>query len=306
MVRNILEMLANGPVLGDGGYIVELERRGLAEYGNLRPLVAIEYPEGLLELYKEFLFAGSEVIQAMTFYADRRHFDNPSDYEAVNRAAVKLARQAAGDTVPIAGSLTHTWLFRQVPVDLGLVREIYRDQVRLQLEAGVDFFIGETFHRIDEAKICLAVIKEAKASAMITMTYKEYEGSEDGYNFADCAKALRDAGADIVGTNCMRGPEDMLHIATVMREAVPDCYVAVQTTAFHTGEAKYMQGLKNYPYVWEKYQCTRMELADHARQARDRGINFIGGCCGVEPYHIRAMAQALDKSVPGMPKRAAH
>ena len=56
--------------------------------------------------------------------------------------------------------------------------------------------------------------------AMITMTYKEYEGSEDGYSFADCAKALRDAGADVVGTNCMREPEEMLRIAGIMRQAV--------------------------------------------------------------------------------------
>jgi betaine-homocysteine S-methyltransferase len=300
MSRNILQMLEQGPVLGDGGYIVELERRGLAEYGNLRPMVALQHPEGLWELYKEFVYAGSEVIQAMTFYADPRHFEDVDDYEEVNRAAVKLARQAAGDDIPIAGSLTHTFLFRQVPVDLGRIRAIFQDQVRLQREAGVDFFIGETFHRVDEAIICLEEIKKANVPAMITMTYKEYEGSEDGYSFADCAKALMDAGADIVGTNCMREPEEMLRIAGIMRDAV-DGYVAVQSTAFHTGESKYMQGLKNYPYVWEQYQCTRMEMADYARKARDRGINFIGGCCGVEPYHIREMARALGKPVPGMP-----
>ena len=103
--KGILERLKNGPVLGDGGYLLELERRGYVQAGPFTPEVAIEDPEALLQLHREFLRAGSEVLQTCTFYASKeklRSAGYADEMERINRAAAKIAREVAGDQALVA------------------------------------------------------------------------------------------------------------------------------------------------------------------------------------------------------------
>src|ERR1700758_5066249 len=98
--KGILEKLAEGPVLGDGGYLLELEKRGRVRAGPFTPEVALDNPESLLELHREFRDAGAEVLQALTFYASRDKLATvgmADRVEELNRAAVRLAKEAAGD-----------------------------------------------------------------------------------------------------------------------------------------------------------------------------------------------------------------
>src|SRR3954463_1512930 len=112
--ENILERIAKeGVVLGDGGYLIELERRGYVDSGSGRekvgtgkgsgqftPEVAIENPEALRELHREFLNAGSQVLQALTFFGTREKLNRAgygAQTESINHAAVKLAKDVAGD-----------------------------------------------------------------------------------------------------------------------------------------------------------------------------------------------------------------
>src|SRR6202162_4560003 len=125
--ENILELVAKqGIVLGDGGYLIELERRGYVDSGSRRekvgtgkgsgqftPAVAIENPDALRELHREFLKAGSQVLQALTFFATREKLTRAGygpQTEAINRAAVRLAREVAGDQALVAGSVSRTQL----------------------------------------------------------------------------------------------------------------------------------------------------------------------------------------------------
>src|SRR5256714_14261782 len=129
MNRSISELLKQGPVLGDGGYLIELERRGYVESGSRRekvgtgkgsgqftPEVAIEHPEALRELHREFLNAGSQVLQALTFFGTREKL-NRAGYgeqtEAINNAAVRIAREVAGSKALVAGSVSRTQLFER-------------------------------------------------------------------------------------------------------------------------------------------------------------------------------------------------
>src|ERR1700749_5237187 len=107
----ILEKLARGPVLGDGGYLLELEKRGRVRAGPFTPEVALENPEALLELHREFRDAGSEVLQSLTFYASRDKLATVGLEDRVpelNRRAVRIAKQAAGDRCLLGGNLTAT------------------------------------------------------------------------------------------------------------------------------------------------------------------------------------------------------
>ena len=306
--KGILERLKEGPVLGDGGYLLELERRGYVQAGPFTPEVAIEDPEALRQLHREFLRAGSEVLQTCTFYASKeklRSAGYADEMERINRAAAKIAREVAGDQALVAGNLSLSWAYNHDdPKSKDVVLNLFREQVALQKEEGVDFFIAETFHWVSEALIALQAIKEAGFPAMITMNLKQPAVSREGHLPAEIARILEANGADIVGTNCGRDPQRMLPIAIEMRKAVK-CHVATQPAGYHaTDETPYFMGLPAFPLELDPWQLTRIEMADYARQARDAGINYLGACCGTVACHIRSMAEALGRTTPSSNKSA--
>jgi betaine-homocysteine S-methyltransferase len=304
----ILERLRNGVVIGDGGYLLELEKRGYVKAGPFTPEVAVEHPEALRQLHREFLRAGSEVLQTCTFYASEeklRSAGYADQVERINRAAVRIAKEVAASDALVAGNLSLTWQY--TPDDRASssrVLELFRQQVSLQVEEGVDFFIAETFHYLGEALLALQAIKEAGYPAMITFNFKQPAVSRDGHSPAECAKRLEAAGADIVGANCGRDPRHMLPLVEEMRKAV-GCHIAVQAAGFRcTDEVPYFMGLPQFPLELDPLQLTRGEMADYARKARDIGANYIGACCGVTASHMRSMAEALDRTTPASDKSA--
>src|SRR5213594_1159289 len=131
----ILERLSRGIVLGDGGYLLELERRGYVQSGPYTPEVSIRHPEALRQLHVEFLRAGAEVLQTLTFYASRDKLGTAGyadQVEAINRAATRIAREVAGDQALVAGTLSLTWQFDpESPASKAHVRELFDEQVRL-------------------------------------------------------------------------------------------------------------------------------------------------------------------------------
>jgi betaine-homocysteine S-methyltransferase len=304
----ILERLKYGPVLGDGGYLLELERRGYVQAGPYTPEVAIENPDALLQLHREFRRAGSEVLQTCTFYASEDKLRDAGMHgcvEDINRNAVRLARQAAGADVLVAGNLCLTWIYdpeSQAAKDRAL--ELFRQQVRFQVDEGVDFFIAETFGWVGEAELACRAIKEAGYPAMITLNYKKPPVSREGWSPAESAKRLEGAGADIVGVNCGRDPYYMLPLAEEMRKAV-SCFVACQPGGFRCqDDIPYFMGLPQFPLALDPLQLTRDEFGAFALKACDAGINYIGACCGAPASHIRAMAEALGRQPEGSAKSA--
>src|SRR6516225_6000314 len=114
MKKGILERLRDGVVIGDGGYLLELEKRGYVKAGPFTPEVAVEHPEALRQLHREFLRAGSEVLQTCTFYASEdklRSAGYDKQVEQINRSAVRIAREVAGDGALVAGNLSLTWQY---------------------------------------------------------------------------------------------------------------------------------------------------------------------------------------------------
>src|SRR6058998_3587877 len=148
--KGILERLAAGPVLGDGGYLLELEKRGYVQAGPFTPEVSLTHPDALIELHREFLYAGAEVLQALTFYASEDKLATvglAGKADEMNRAAVQCARKVAneGDAL-VAGNLSLTWAYD--PKDAksaNRVRALFDRQLEVQSDAGIDFVIGETF-----------------------------------------------------------------------------------------------------------------------------------------------------------------
>ncbi|HYL47176.1 MAG TPA: homocysteine S-methyltransferase family protein [Candidatus Limnocylindrales bacterium] len=299
MKKGILEKLAEGPVLGDGGYLLELEKRGRVRAGPFTPEVALEHPESLLELHCEFRDAGAEVLQALTFYASRDKLATvgmEDRVEELNRAAVRIARQAAGDRCLVAGDLSLTWMYEpENEAAKNRVRKTFDEQLDIQTSEGVDFIIGETFSWLGEALLCVERAKKTGLPVMVTVGFENTDTTSDGKTAAEAARALADAGADIVGINCLRSPEHTLPLIAEMRRAVKG-YIACQPVAYRTThEHRDFTSLPAFPDKLDPYQLTRYEMADYARKARDLGVNYIGACCGTVASHIREMARALGK-----------
>jgi betaine-homocysteine S-methyltransferase len=305
--KGILERLRDGVVLGDGGYVLELERRGYVQAGPYTPEVAIEDPEALRQLHREFLRAGAEVLQALTFYASKEKLGTAGyadQVEAINRAAVRIASEVAGEEALVAGTLCLTWMYDpHDPSSRDRTRRLFDEQVAVQASEGVDFFIGETFVFLEEARLCLRAVKDAGLPAMITFTLREAKTAE-GVPLDEAARVLAGEGADIVGANCGRDPTRMLPLAEIVRRAVPG-FVATQPIAFRTRDdlTNFTQ-LPEFPLALDPLTLTRAEMADYAVRARDLGVNYIGSCCGSVAHHVRAMAEALGRKPPASRKSA--
>src|SRR5262245_21451592 len=301
MPPSILEKLKQGVVLGDGGYLLALEKRGYVQAGPFTPEVTIEHPNALQAIHEELVHAGPEQPQVLALYASENKLAQigyANRLGEINRAAVRLAREAArsaAEAVLVAGDLCLTWKYEPgSPASADECRRLFDDQVRFQMEEGVDFFIGETFLYVGEALIALERAKTTGLPVMVTLAW-EGPRTRDGKTPGEAAKMLEGAGADVVGANCWQDPTRMLPVVEQMRRAVR-CYVAAQPAAYRcSDEVPYFVGQKGFPDQLDPYQLTRYELGDFARRARDLGVNYVGGCCGCEGSHVRQMARALGK-----------
>jgi betaine-homocysteine S-methyltransferase len=297
--KGILERLAEGVVLGDGGYLLELEKRGWVRGGPFTPEVVLSRPQAVRELHTEFREAGADVLQALTFYASRDKLATvglQDSLKDLNRAAVRIAREVAGNRCLVAGNISLTWMYEPgSPTAADRVRKTFDEQLEIQVDEGIDFIIGETFSYLGEALIAAQSGKKTGLPVMVTMCFEQQPVTPEGKTPGECARALRDAGADIVGVNCLRGPELTLPIAEEMRRAV-DGYVACQPVGYRTtAEAPDFTSLPQFPFELDVLQVSRREMADYAQRARDLGINYIGACCGAVSTHIREMARVLGK-----------
>jgi betaine-homocysteine S-methyltransferase len=307
--KTLEQRLSDGVVIGAEGYVFELERRGYIKAGPFVPEVILDDPDALRQLHREFLRAGADVMVALTYYAHRdklKDIGRAGDLEAMNRQAVRIANELAAEGgALVAGNICNTWSFdAEDPVASGaVVRAQYEEQLGWAAEEGVDFVIAETNDYVGEALIGLDVCHELGLPAMVTFASVQPTSTYDGYDYVEACRVLADHGATVVGLNCSRGPETMLPLLERIRSAV-DVAVAAQPVPYRTSpatpafEAFEAEGRHLFPIELEPFQCTRFEMADFARRARDIGVDYIGICCGGGPHHVRAMAEALGRETP--------
>ena len=304
-------LLKERVVLGDGGYLIELERRGYVDSGSGRekvgtgkgsgqftPEVAIEHPDALRELHREFLGAGSQVLQALTFFGTREKLNRAgygAQTESINAAAVKLAKEVAGDKALVAGSVSRTQLLEREGMGAtDKARDHLAEQIRFLKDAGVDFLILETFFHLAEMKVALQCAAAAGLSAVATMSFRPLiTACTDGHTPAECARVMADLGAIAVGANCEQEPPRMLPLLREMRAAA-NVPIAAQPAAFRTTvDCHCFTRQSAFPDDLETIQVSRREFVEFGRSASSEGISYVGGCCGCNAAYIRALAQGL-------------
>uniref|UniRef100_A0A8C3WC07 Betaine--homocysteine S-methyltransferase 2 n=1 Tax=Catagonus wagneri TaxID=51154 RepID=A0A8C3WC07_9CETA len=231
--KGILERLDSGEVVvGDGSFLLTLEKRGYVKAGLWTPEAVIEHPNAVRQLHMEFLRAGSNVMQTFTFSASEDNMES------------------------------------------------------------------QYFEYAEEAVWAVEVLKESGKPVAATMCIGP-EGDMHGRTPGECAVKLVKAGASIIGVNCRFGPWTSLKTMRLMKEGLQaaglKAHLMVQSLVFHMpdcGKGGFVD-LPEYPFALEPRVATRWDIQKYAREAYNLGVRYIGGCCGFEPYHIRAIAEEL-------------
>jgi betaine-homocysteine S-methyltransferase len=311
---SLLDRLAAGPVICAEGYLFELERRGYVQAGPFVPEVVLDFPDEVSALHRQFARAGSDVVEAFTYYAHReklRIVGKDGLLEPLNRQALALAREVADETGTLfAGDICNTNVYDPADPDThAAVRAMFTEQVGWAAEAGVDFVIGETFRFGGEALLALDVIREAGLTSVITLAVGREPQTREGWCLTDTCKWLADSGADVIGFNCIRGPQTTLPLIEQIADAV-DVPIAALPVPYRTNaEQPTFHALRDddlagrgagipFPAALDSFTCNRFEVAEFTRQASAAGASYLGLCCGAAPHHIRAMAETLGRTPP--------
>lgn len=304
------EMLNRGPVVCAEGYLFECERRGYLQAGAFVPEVVLDHPEVVEGLHREFVHAGSDVVEAFTYYGHRqkmRVIGKEDILEPLNRQALSIAGRVARQTgTLLAGNVCNTNVYEPGTAAVADVRAAFEEQVTWAAEAGADLVIAETFSWMGEALLALDTIRAAGLPAVVTFAVHRDGTMRDEVSPEDACRRAEQAGATVVGLNCIRGPRTMLPLLEGVRAAV-SCEVAALPVPYRTTEAEpTMQALRDpgrngeqaFPTALDPYTCTRQELAEFAASALALGVRYLGVCCGAGPHHIRAVAEAVGKAPP--------
>ncbi|MEO1249234.1 MAG: homocysteine S-methyltransferase family protein, partial [Pseudomonadota bacterium] len=228
--------------------------------------------------------------------------------ETINRQALQIARDVADQTgTMLAANICNTNQFEPGnPETHKAARAIFDEQIAWSADYAPDLVVGETFSFTAEALIALEACKALNVPSVITMAIHAVGKTLDGHTPEESCKILEDAGADVVGLNCARGPDTMLSLLGKIRETV-SCPVAALPVPYRTtAEQPTFQSLRDpgctcipddrpFPVALDALTCNRYEIAEFAKDASGMGVNYIGVCCGAGPHHIRAVAEALGR-----------
>lgn len=277
-----------GVRLLDGATGTNLMRAGMPR-GVCTEQWVLEHPQTILKLQRDYAAAGSEVLYAPTFCANRyalKDYGLEERLHTMNVSLVQLTRKAAGAGVLVAGDMTT--LGR--PVDengahsyQALLR-VYREQAEALLDGGVDLFAVETMMGVTESMAAVEAIRSVCDLPILCTLSVQSDGKAyfDG-NAAEAAASLEELGADAVGVNCASGPDQLESVVRMMKNA---CTLPIV--------AKPNAGL---PVMTEHgeavYPMDAQQFAEGVERLVQAGASLIGGCCGTTPEHIRLLAERL-------------
>jgi homocysteine S-methyltransferase len=250
-------------------------------------------PELVRSVHEGYVAAGAEVIETNTFGANRirlHPFGLEDQVRRINLRGAEIAREVAAKAphrVFVAGSVgpLGTPLRRSHPVDPSLMEEIFGEQIQALLDGGVDLLILETFSHLDELATAVRVARRLTSAPIVAqMSFLEEGTTIDGDRPEEVPRVLLEAGADVVGANCSFGPQPMLETMERMATGAGEAWLSAQPNA---GIPQMVEG--RWIYV-----TSPEYMANHARRfIEDLGVRLVGGCCGTNPDHVRAMANLL-------------
>ena len=271
----------------DGAMGTMLQAGGL-KAGACPELMNVDAPEVVKKIHRAYIDAGSTIIETNTFGASSlklAHYGLESRVRELNFAAVKLAKEVAGNRVKVAGDIGPTGKFIAPLGDLTFddAYKIFYEQSQALAEAGADFLIIETCIDIQEMRAALLAAKDACNLPIICqLSYSEDGRTVTGTDPQSAAVILEAMGASIIGVNCSLGPEQLVPVVKILAE---NCRVPVSVQP-NAGMPYLEDGKTKFPMDAKTFGSWGIKLVE-------AGATYLGGCCGTTPEHIRELAKAI-------------
>lgn len=254
----------------------------------------LENRDTMLELQKEYVAAGTNILYAPTFTANRiklQEYGLAERLFEMNTELVGISREAAGECTLVAGDLTMTGeqLYPLGSLLFEELTEIYKEQIEALVKAGVDMLAVETMMSLQEARAAVLAAKEScTLPVIVTMTFQEDGRTLFGTDPKTAAIVLQSIGADAVGINCSAGPDTMQGIVREMKKYLTVPLVVKPNAGLPVRDK---EGNVAYDMDADSFAVCMRELVE-------AGANIIGGCCGTTPEYIRKTREAVSSAIP--------
>ncbi len=301
---NFRDYIRQGFVFLDGATGSNLQEHGM-QAGDCPETWILEHPDVFVELQKGYIQAGSDVLYAPTFTCNRiklAEYGLEDRLEEMTAKLVGLSRRAVEESgttrqVYIAGDMTMTGeqLYPMGTLSFEELVDVYKEQVRALVAAGVDLFVVETMMSLQECRGAVLAIKETcgdELPVMVTLTFQEDGRTLYGTSPETAAIVLESMGVDAVGVNCSAGPDKMVDLIQRMERMV-GIPLVVKPNA---GLPKLVDGRTAYDMGAEEFSETMLPLVK-------KGATILGGCCGTTPEHIKRLRERLAGEVPVFPEK---
>ncbi len=281
-------LVARGIVLLDGATGSQLRMRGMP-VGVATDLWSYEHPEVIQDLQRAYVAAGSDIIYAPTFTANRIGLEmhGLADRLAeLNTGLVRLAREAAGGRTLVAGDFTTVGKPLEPIGDMSYeaLLDVYREQIEAVVAAGADLLGAETMLSIDE---CACFVEAAQSvcdlPVMCTLTMEADGHLLLGGDAVEAVETLQALGVSAVGLNCSVGPDQLEAVVTSMKAVATVPLIVKPNAGIPVMDDK---GVAHYDMTPEQFTASMRRLVD-------AGADIIGGCCGTGPEYIEALAKAF-------------
>lgn len=285
--QEFCNLAARGTILLDGATGSNLRSAGIP-VGVSPELWVLEHPEVLLELQRGYVEAGSMVVMAPTFSANRlglKGFGLEGRLGELNARLVALSKEAAGGKALVAGDLSTMGRPLEPVGDMayGEAYDVYREQMEALALAGADLLAVETLMGTDEALAALDAAAGLDLPVLVSFSVEADGGVMFGGTAWEAAVMAQEMGASAVGVNCSVGPDQLESVIRAVRAAVEIPVIAKPNAGLpvmdETGRAHYSMG----PGEFARYTCILAEA----------GAGVLGGCCGTTPDYIRQLKGAL-------------
>ncbi|MCP4230619.1 MAG: bifunctional homocysteine S-methyltransferase/methylenetetrahydrofolate reductase [bacterium] len=301
--NGILDQIKNNVVLADGAMGTYAMEKGLVD-GDCTEELNLARPGDIAEIHSEYIRAGAQTILTNSFGANRvklEQFGLGDKAGELSEAAARIAREAAGDDVLVAGSVgpIGALLRPYGKLTLAELRDIFKEQIYGLLKGGVDYLQFETSSGIVELLEGLSVARESSdLPVFCSMTFTADGNTALGDDIEVAMRRLLDSGADAVGINCNLGPKesyDLVRDRILAGNLPTDDFIL--TVVPNAGYPRMVEGKPVYP-------ASPVYFAEFAIELIELGVNMLGGCCGTTPQHVKALSRVLRDPEP-RPKRIA-
>lgn len=282
--KEFKQLIQKKIVLLDGATGSNLLKRGMPA-GVCPEQWILEHPEVLKGLQQEFVQAGSDIVYAPTFTANRiklAEYGLQDKIEQMNKELVRISKEAVGDQAYVAGDITMTGeqLAPMGTLDFEELVEVYKEQIGYLVEAGVDLLVVETMLSLQECRAALLAAKETcDLPVMITLTFNDDGKTLFGTEPSAAAVVLSSLGAAAVGVNCSAGPDKMIPIIKEMAQ-----YTDIPLIAKPNAGLPELQ-----PDGSTEYNMGADEFVMYTKELIAAGADIVGGCCGSTPEFIEKL-----------------